>query len=136
MARGKEFTDRLSGPRKRAARGEHAFDRLRVDLGIEHCLTPPKSPRINGMVERFNGRIEEVLQSHHFRSGEELDSTLHRYAFGHSFGPMAVMPSSLQPAAPAIGPGQQDALADDEDRQKLKPGRFRRRPYYLPGCDS
>ena len=31
------------------------------------------------MVERFNGRIEEVLQSHHFRSGEELETTLHRY---------------------------------------------------------
>ena len=30
-------------------------------------------------VERFNGRIEEVLQSHHFRSGEELETKLHRY---------------------------------------------------------
>jgi hypothetical protein len=26
-------------------------------------------PLTNGMVERFNGRIEDVLQSHHFRSG-------------------------------------------------------------------
>jgi hypothetical protein len=33
------------------------------------------------MVERFNGRIEEVLQSHHFRSGEELGTTLHRYVW-------------------------------------------------------
>ena len=32
----------------------------------------------NGMVERFNDRIEEVLQSHHFRSGEESETTLHR----------------------------------------------------------
>jgi hypothetical protein len=31
------------------------------------------------MVERFNGRIEDVLQSHHFRSGEELETTLQRY---------------------------------------------------------
>jgi len=31
------------------------------------------------MVERFNGRIEEVRQSHHFHSGEELETTLHRY---------------------------------------------------------
>jgi len=29
--------------------------------------------------ERFNGRIEEGLQSHHFRSGEELETTLHSY---------------------------------------------------------
>jgi hypothetical protein len=30
------------------------------------------------MVERFNGRIEAVLQSHPFRSGEDLATTLHR----------------------------------------------------------
>ncbi len=29
-------------------------------------------------VERFNGRIEEVPQSHHFRSGGYLEATLHR----------------------------------------------------------
>jgi transposase InsO family protein len=75
---GKEFTDRLFGLRKRAATGEHEFDQLCSELGIEHRLTPPKSPQTNGMVERFNGRIEEVLQSHHFRSGEELETTLHR----------------------------------------------------------
>ena len=70
---GKEFTDRLFGLRKRAATGEHQFDTLCTEMGIEHRLPPPKSPQTNGMVERFNGRIEEVLQSHHFRSGEELD---------------------------------------------------------------
>ena len=31
------------------------------------------------MVERFNGWIEDVLQSHQFRSGEDLETTLHRY---------------------------------------------------------
>lgn len=33
------------------------------------------------MVERFNARIEEVLQSHHFRSGEELEPTLLCYVW-------------------------------------------------------
>jgi transposase InsO family protein len=33
----------------------------------------------NGMVERFNGRIEEVLQSHRFHSGKDLEQTLLRY---------------------------------------------------------
>ena len=70
---GKEFTDRLFGPRKRAATGKHDFDTLCAALDIEHRLTPPRSPQTNGMVEWFNGRIEDVLQSHHFRSGEELD---------------------------------------------------------------
>ena len=77
---GKEFTDRLFGLRKHGPLGKHEFDRLCSYLGIEHRLTPPQHPQTNGMVERFNGRIEEVLQSHRFRSGEELETTLHRYA--------------------------------------------------------
>jgi transposase InsO family protein len=81
MARGKEFTDRLFGLRKRGATGAHEFERLCAELGIEHRLTPPQSPQTNGMVERFNGRIEEVLQSHHFRSGEDLATTLYRYVW-------------------------------------------------------
>jgi len=81
MDNGKEFTDRLFGLRKRAATGEHEFDTLCTALEIEHRLTSPKSPQTNGMAERFNGRIEEVLQSHHFRSGEELETTLHRYVW-------------------------------------------------------
>jgi hypothetical protein len=32
------------------------------------------------MVERFNGRIAEVLQTHHFNSTEALETTLLRYA--------------------------------------------------------
>jgi transposase InsO family protein len=76
---GKEFTDRLFGLRKRAATGNHEFDRLCADLGIEHRLAPPMRPQTNGMVERFNGRIEDVLQSHRFRSGEDLEQTILRY---------------------------------------------------------
>ena len=60
---GKEFTDRLFGLRKRAATGEHEFDTLCVALGIEHRLTPPKSPQTNGMVERFNGRCQRRSES-------------------------------------------------------------------------
>ena len=48
---GKEFTDRLFGLRKRAATGNHEFDRLCADLGIEHRLAPPMRPQTNGMVE-------------------------------------------------------------------------------------
>jgi len=78
---GKEFTDRLFGLRKRSATGTHAFDTLCTALGIDHRLTPPKKPQTNAMVERFNGRIEEVLQSHHFRSDEDPETTLHRYVW-------------------------------------------------------
>ena len=79
MARGKEFTGRLFGLRRRAATGNHEFDRIRADLGIEHHLAPPMRPQTNGMVERFNGRIEDILQSHRFRSGEDLEQTILRY---------------------------------------------------------
>jgi transposase InsO family protein len=74
-----DFTDRLFGLRKRAATGKQGFDTLCGDFGIDHRLPPPQPPQTNGMVERFNGRIEDVLQSHHFRSGEDLNATMHRY---------------------------------------------------------
>jgi len=78
---GKEFTDRLFGGRAKAPSGQHEFDSLCASLGIEHRLTKPKSPQTNGMVERFNGRLEQVLQSHHFISGQDLQSTLHRFVW-------------------------------------------------------
>jgi len=123
MARGKEFTDRLFGLRKRAATGSHEFDTLCAALEIEHRLTPPKSPQTNGMVERFNGRIEEVLQSHHFRSGEQLGTTLHRYVWLYN----QQLPQSAL--------GSKSPLQAMKDWHKLKQELFRKQPYYLPGCD-
>ena len=78
---GKEFTDRLFGKRERDATGQHEFDALCQALGIEHRLTRPRTPQTNGMVERFNGRLEQVLRSHHFNSAEDLEQTLLRYAW-------------------------------------------------------
>jgi transposase InsO family protein len=121
---GKEFTDRLFGLRKRSASGEHEFDTLCAALGIEHRLTPPKSPQTNGMVERFNGRIEEVLQSHHFRSGEELETTLHRYVWLYN---QQIPQSALSSKTP---------LQAMKNWHKLKPKLFKKQPYYLSGCDN
>ena len=98
---GKEFTDRLICLLKRAATSEHEFEKLSADLDIKHRLTPPESPQTNGTVERFISRFEEVLQSHQFRSGEELEATLNRYVW-------------LQPITPRISLGQQVALTGDE----------------------
>ena len=121
---GREFTDRLFGLRKRAASGQHAFDQLCSDLGIDHRLAPPQHPQTNGMVERFNGRIEEVLQSHHFRSGEELETTLHRYVVLYN----QQLPQSAL--------GSKTPLQAMKDWHKLKPDLFRKQPYHLPGCDK
>ena len=76
---GKEFTDRLFASRARAPSGSHEFDQLCTELGIEHRLTPPKSPQTNGMVERFNGRISDVLKTNRFDSALDLEQTLMRY---------------------------------------------------------
>ncbi len=76
---GKEFTDRLFASRARAASGNHEFDQFCAEFGIEHRLTPPKSSQTNGMVERFNGRISDVLKTNRFDSALDLEQTLMCY---------------------------------------------------------
>ena len=133
---GKAFTDRLFGLRKRAQSGKHEFDTLCAALDIEHRLTPPRSPQTNGpplgdckqspagqRVERFNGRIEDVLQSHHFRSGEELETTLHRYV------------RLYNQELPQSALGSKTPLQAMKDWHKLKSGLFKKQPPYRPGCD-
>ena len=78
---GKEFTDRLFGSRTRQPTGEHEFDQLCQALGIEHRLTKPRTPKTNGMVERFNVRLSQVPRSHYFNSAEDLEKTLHRFVW-------------------------------------------------------
>ena len=97
---------------------------------------PPQSPQTNGMVpliaassdcravERFNGRIEDVLQSHHFRSGEDLNATMHRYILLYN---QQLPQSVLKSKTP---------LRAMKDWHKLKPEMFKKNPYYLTGCDS
>jgi transposase InsO family protein len=121
---GKEFTDRLFGLRKRAATRQHEFDRLCSALGLEHRLPAPRAPQTNGMVERFNGRIEEVLQTHHFRSGEELETTLHRYVWLYNH------------QLPQSALGSKTPLQVMKDWHKIKPELSKKQPYYLMGCDT
>lgn len=76
---GREFTDRFCAGGERRPTGRHLFDQVCRRHGIEHRLIRPRRPQTNGMVERFNGRISEVLQTTRFRSGEHLSRTLRRY---------------------------------------------------------
>ena len=72
------FTDRLNRPEGQPS-GRHPVDKLCAEQGIAHRLIPPRQPETNGLVERFNGRISEVLASVHLRNREELEATLERY---------------------------------------------------------
>ncbi len=73
---GKGFTDRLFASKEREPSGHHEFDQLCQELDIEPRLTRPRTPKTNGMVERFNRRIAGVLKSHRFNSREDMQQTL------------------------------------------------------------
>ena len=73
------------------------------------------------MALRFNGRIEDV---HHFRSGEEPETTLHRHV------------RLCNQQLPQSALGSKTPLQAMKDWHKLKPELFNKQPYYCPGCDT
>ena len=121
---GKEFTDRFCTTGERKPTGRHVFDRACRRHGIEHRLIPPKRPQTNGMVERFNGRIAEIVKTTRFHSGKELEQTLLQYAkvYNHQIP---------QKALGHISPIQ--AL---KNWQKKHPELFNKRVYNLTGLDT
>ena len=78
---GGEFTDRLFTSRAKESSGQHEFGRLCHKLGIKHRLTKPRTPQTNGMAERFNGRVSDVLKIHRFDSGKDMCQTIERYVY-------------------------------------------------------
>jgi transposase InsO family protein len=76
---GKEFTDRFTAQGEREPTGNHLFDQVCQANAIEHRLIPPRHPQTNGMVERFNGRIAELLKATRFNSSVELSTALNHY---------------------------------------------------------
>ncbi len=76
------------------------------------------------MVERFNGRIEEVLQSHRFRNGEDLEYTILRYVRLYN----GQLPQSALKGRTPIS-----AL---KDWHRERPELFRKQPYNHTGCDT
>ncbi len=60
---------------------ETAFGRdVCAGHGIEHRFIPRRRPQTNGMVERFNERIADVLAAHYRASRADLEALLQRYA--------------------------------------------------------
>jgi transposase InsO family protein len=75
---GSQFTNRFSTKNNKPS-GDHAFDQACTSMAIEHRLAPPRHPQTNGIVERFNGRINELLQETRFDSRADLEKTLLSY---------------------------------------------------------
>ena len=120
---GKEFTDRFTAQGEREPTGRHVFDQGCAEHGIEHRLIPPGRPQTNGMVERFNGRIAELLRTTRFRSATELATALGHYRDLYN----AAIP---QRALGHITPLQ--ALATWRERE---PARFRSEIHNQTGLD-
>ena len=56
-----------------------SLDRVCTDNCIEHRLTKPRTPQTNGMIERFNGRIADVLVTSRFDSAKHLTAIIKCY---------------------------------------------------------
>ena len=130
---GKEFTDRFCATGQRKPTGKHLFDKVCSDHSIEHRLTQSRSPQTNGMVERFNGRISEVVKQTRFESIAELKETLLRYmaiynhhipqkALSHQ-SPIEAMKLWQKKTPHAIGHGERMRGPIVPDRQRRLPFR-------------
>jgi transposase-like protein len=121
---GKEFTDRFTAQGEREPTGRHVFDQGCAELGAEHRLIPPGHPQTNGMVERFNGRIADLLRSTRFQSAAELATALEHYRQlynGH---------------IPQRALGHLSPIQALRAWREKEPGRFRSEIHNLPGLDT
>src|SRR5476651_368125 len=126
---GSQFTDRFTSRKKDAEgkpipTGKHVFDVLCKQFQIEHRLIPPRHPQTNGMVERFNGRISELLQQTRFESRADLETTLLNYLklYNHHIPQRAI--------------GAKTPIQALKEWQQTKPELFVKRVYDQTGLDS
>jgi len=92
-------------------------------LATKHRLILPRHPQTNGMVERLNGRISEIVNQTRFASSSELESTLCNYLkiYNHNISHRAL---SNETPVPAIKKWQAE-----------KPELFVKRVYNQTGLD-
>ena len=65
----------------------HSLDRICREYGVEHRLTKPAHPWINGQVGRMNRTIKEVtVQRFHYQTTDELNEHLQAFllAYNHA----------------------------------------------------
>ena len=120
---GSQFTDRFTC-KDRAPTGKHVFDVTCLSLDIKHRLCPPRHPQTNGMVERFNGRISDLLRQTRFTCAADLDATLTQYltTYNHHIPQRAL--------------SHQSPIQALKRWQINKPGLFIKRVYKQAGLDK
>jgi hypothetical protein len=126
---GSQFTDRFTSKKKdtdgkRLPSGKHVFDIVCKQFEIEHRLIPPRHPQTNGMVERFNGRISEIVNQTRFGSAAELESTLRNY--------LKIYNNNI----PQRALGHQTPIQALKLWHEKKPELFTKRVYNQAGLDS
>ena len=119
MKRGVGVTSKAKSPS-----GQHVFDLACVSLGIEHRLCPPRHPQTNGMVERFNGRISDIVNQTRFASAAELDHTLAHYL------------STYNHLIPQRALKHQSPIQALQKWRNEKPELFNKRVQKQPGLDT
>ena len=94
----KEFIDGLFAEREHQPNGNHEFDRLCHELGMEYQLTKPTTPKTDEVVERFNGRVSDVLKTNHLNLTFDLQQTLLRHVafYNHQLTQSALNKSPIQ----------------------------------------
>ena len=120
---GKEFTDRFCATGQRKPTGNHVFDKVCATHGIEHRLIKPRHPQTNGMVERFNGRIEDILGQTRFNSASHLKDSLLKYnqLYNHHIAQKLL--------------GHVTPIQSMKNWQKTRPDLFKKAVYDLSGPD-
>lgn len=121
---GKEFTDRYIPNGEREPTGNHVFDQTCTQHGIEHRLTKPAHPQTNGMVERFNGRISEIVKQTVFHTSKELTDTLTNYLKIYNYH------------IPQRNIGHLTPVQKLKEWHKKNPELFKKNVYDLSGLDS
>ncbi|HHC74931.1 MAG TPA: IS481 family transposase, partial [Thiothrix sp.] len=91
---------------------------------IEHRLTKPAHPQTNGMVERFNGRISEIVKQTVFHSAKELAETMTNYLSIYNYH------------TPQRNIGHVTPIQKMKEWRKNKPELFKKNVYDLSGLDT
>jgi len=121
---GKEFTDRFTPAGEREPTGQHKFDQACTDIQAEHRLIKPRTPQTNGMVERFNGRISELLTATRFASASELAGAIKHYERLYNY------------CIPQRALGHKTPVLALKEWYKKKPDLFKKKVYDLSGLDT